>query len=157
MALPANVQTSTVKGQFILVQEDLTDDVDLRPEGIPVSGMNIRLTPMVSVVKYTGSPAETLFLDPIDAFTNQDGFIEHNGALGIQVVASNSANITPKNFTYQVRFTPPGHSSPIVFNVMALANQDLDLTMAVPVPADPGADVAAWVAAVRCWAPACSS
>ena len=148
MALPSSVQTSTVKGQFVLVQEDLTDDVDSRPEGIPVSGMNIRLTPMVSVVKYTGSPTETLFLDPIDAFTNQDGFIEHNGALGIQVVASNSANITPKNFTYQVRFTPPGHSSPIVFNVMALANQDLDLTMAVPVPADPGADVAAWVAAV---------
>lgn len=103
-ALPADIPTGLVVGQFYFINEDNVD-VDTDPDLIVVTG-SVVFTPSITVVRMP-SKASTIILLPHKArFDGQGNLVPDSGTgIGVELVATDSAllnNGTP--FTWKVDF-----------------------------------------------------
>jgi lysophospholipase L1-like esterase len=148
MALPANIGFCTVIGRFIRATADGVDG-DRDPDGIPVSGMTITFTAPIRVARnVTTVPPVTVFIDPIVAATDATGVLVGSDlSPGILLVASDDADLSPSGWSYSVTIAAPSIPA-FTFDFNAPAGTVVDLSTVIPVPASPGAEVAAWQAAV---------
>ena len=125
-----------ITGKFVVYRNDGTD-AGADPDEVPVVGLVVYMTPAMERVKETTVP-QTGFLETYWGTTGTDGVLkDSSGNAGIRVPVS-----VPENFTYKVVIVPPDGSNqaPFEFNwIIPSGTSALDLTTAIPVPADPGA------------------
>lgn len=152
MALPSNVSYTLVTGRFLQAVGDSTSDADRFPDGIPLTGMKIKFTASVAVAKNpTATPPVTVFFQPIEVTTNDDGdLVDVNGQTGVYLVSTNDPDLIPTNFTYNVYIKAPVNSgiADISFNISAPSGGTIDLTTTVPVTSNPGQTLSDWLNAV---------
>ena len=125
-----------ITGKFVAYRNDGTD-AGADPDEVPVVGLVVYMTPAMERVKEATVP-QTGFLETYWGTTGTDGVLkDSSGNAGIRVPVS-----VPENFTYKVVIVPPDGSNqaPFEFNwIIPSGTSALDLTTAIPVPADPGA------------------
>ena len=135
-----------ITGKFVVYRNDGTD-AGADPDEVPVVGLVVYMTPAMERVKETTVP-QTGFLETYWGTTGADGVLkDSSGNTGIRVPVS-----VPENFTYKVVIVPPDGSNqaPFEFNwIIPSGTSALDLTTAIPVPANPGAaNLDDWLAVV---------
>ena len=135
-----------ITGKFVVYRNDGTD-AGADPDEVPVVGLVVYMTPAMERVKETTVP-QTGFLETYWGTTGTDGVLkDSSGNTGIRVPVS-----VPENFTYKVVIVPPDGSNqaPFEFNwIIPSGTSALDLTTAIPVPANPGAaNLDDWLAVV---------
>lgn len=151
MALPTNISFGTVIGRFMRAVIDSTDP-DRDPDGIPLSGLVIRFTPSQQVFKnLTDSFGPvTIVADPIVATTGENGeVIGPDGLPGIRLVATDDPDLIPTGWTWGVSISGGNLPGAISFSMALPSNSTVDLTTVVPIPSNPGEELAAWLAAVQ--------
>lgn len=135
-----------ITGKFVVYRNDGTD-AGADPDEVPVVGLVVYMTPAMERVKETTVP-QTGFLETYWGTTGTDGVLkDSSGNTGIRVPVS-----VPENFTYKVVIVPPDGSNqaPFEFNwIIPSGTSALDITTAIPVPADPGqANLDEWLGVV---------
>ena len=135
-----------ITGKFVAYRNDGTD-AGADPDEVPVVGLVVYMTPAMERVKETTVP-QTGFLETYWGTTGTDGVLkDSSGNTGIRVPVS-----MPENFTYKVVIVPPDGSNqaPFEFNwVIPSGTSALDITTAIPVPANPGqANLDEWLGVV---------
>ena len=135
-----------ITGKFVVYRNDGTDAGN-DPDEIPVVGLVVQMTPATQRVKETTVP-QTAFLETYWGVTGSDGVLKDStGTTGIKVPVS-----VPENFTYRVRIVPPDGSNQAPFEfdwIVPAGSSGLDITTAIPVPANPGAaNLDDWLAVV---------
>ena len=135
-----------ITGKFVVYRNDGTDAGN-DPDEIPVVGLVVQMTPATQRVRETTVP-QTAFLETYWGVTGSDGVLKDStGTAGIKVPVS-----VPENFTYRVRIIPPDGSNQAPFEfdwIVPAGSSGLDITTAIPVPANPGAaNLDDWLAVV---------
>lgn len=146
--LPDTISTFKVVGRFLRSVID-SDDVGQEPDLVPVVGAEILFTPSLNPPIFKSineaSPI-TFFQESIRAVTDEAGYLHAPGepARGIYLVYGFDPDIRPSGWTWNVTITPGGNFPPINFSITGTANGVVDLSTAVPVPPNPGGDIADW-------------
>lgn len=135
-----------ITGKFVVYRNDGTDAGN-DPDELPVVGLVVQMTPATQRVKEATVP-QTAFLETYWGVTGSDGVLKDStGTTGIKVPVS-----VPENFTYRVRIIPPDGSNQAPFEfdwIVPAGTSGLDITTAIPVPANPGAaNLDNWLAVV---------
>lgn len=151
MALPTNVEFCEVTGRFLRAVLDSTDP-DRDPEGVPLEGLRVTFTAGISpalVRNVSAVPPVMIVVDPIVVFTDADGvLVDADGTAGVFLVASDDPDLDPSGWTYSVDVRNTAGATITRFSFVAPSGGSVDLATVVPVPASPGEDLPAWVAAV---------
>lgn len=150
--LPAGVQTTLITGRFMQVVVD-NHDPDTKPEGVPLANLKISIIPSVEgrIIRNTAAGV-SMVIEGFVATTDSDGHlgIRPPGApafqRGMEIPSSDSSGITPKGWTYKVTVdeTTGQRRRLAQFDIVAQADVPIDLTTVIPVPANPGVDLAEW-------------
>jgi len=148
MALPSNVSTGTVTGQFIVAVAD-GSDADYDPDTYPVAG-TVTFTPSVPYLP-DPSGGVTILAAAITGIFDEDGYLctpdpdqpKVAGRRGIQLIATDDPDLSVTGWTWKVSyaFDPlnkvalpkiPDH------NILVPSGGTVDLTSAVKVPSSTG-------------------
>lgn len=149
--LPSNVGYGTVRGVFLRGVADSADP-DKAPDALPIVGIRAVFTPNIdpAVVRVSASnPPVTLLIDPVEATTNENGELVglDDSNPGVPLIASLDPDIMPNGWTWTLTLEATGF--PLLTVTFTVApDQELDLATAIPVPPNPGNDLAQWTAAV---------
>lgn len=150
MALPSNVSTGTVTGQFIVAVVDGAD-TDYEPDTYPVQG-TVTFTPSVPYLPNpTASEPVTILADNITGILDGNGFLcspdpdspKLAGRRGVKLIATDDPDLSVTGWTWKVtyNFLPvdkrvlpkiPDHS------ILVPSGGTVDLTSAVKVPSSTG-------------------
>lgn len=147
--LPSSVLYGTVVGQFIQAVADTPDDANREPDSLPMVG-RIIFEPSVSRIKLDDPTLDnpvTVFPRTVIVTLDSQGYIVGpDGLQGVKLVASDNPG-DPSNFTYVVRMEFEDLPN-ITVPILVPANVVTDLSTTIPVPANPGDEIAAWNAIV---------
>ena len=148
MALPSNVSYGHVTGKFLRAIVD-TSDTDLYPDGQPIAGLTVKFTASVTRVKnVTADPPVTIIIDPIVCSTNNNGvLVDGQGNPGVWLIASSDKDLNPTGWTWTATFSASSIASFSTTFTLA-PDQEVDLATLIPVPSNPGTELAAWEAVV---------
>lgn len=153
MDLPSNMSFRTVVGRFLRAVADGAD-AGRDPDGVPLAGLTITFTPSVDRFKnMTATPPATIIVAPVVVTTDADGYlVDQFGIRGVRLVATDDTDLQPVGWTWRVSISGPGFRAD-TFD-MALASDanatgPLDLTSVIRVPANPGQQLADWLATVQ--------
>lgn len=137
MALPSNLSYCLVTGRFLRAVGDGGDGDEL-PEGIAVSGLSIKFSSDVEVLK---NPTEsvTILVSPITCTTDASGYLigPDGSSAGVYLIATDDPDLDPINWTWTVTLSGTD-VPPIKFSFAAPSGGTVDLTTLIPVPASPG-------------------
>jgi hypothetical protein len=151
VALPSNVTYGTVSGRFLLATADSPDDADRDPEGTPALDVKVTFTAELdpAVVRDATATPPTFFgLADVKATIGPDGtLLGPDGQPGVRLVASTNSALQPAGWTWHVNLYGTGYPN-LGFSFLLDGGQNLDLGLALQVPANPGATLAAWLQAV---------
>jgi hypothetical protein len=137
------VSYGTVVGRFLAAVADGTEDADLNPDGIPVTG-SVTFTPSVSAILVDSSvPPVTILPTPITATLDAQGYLSLNGVRGIKLVATDSSFTNPTAFTYEVSFKNMRYAGGANVNypsysIAVPTDSTTDLSLTAPVPTSTG-------------------
>lgn len=148
MALPSNVGFGKVTGAFLRATGD-GSDADSDPDGVPLAGLTVKFSASVMRVKDTSAdPPVTIIVDTVTCTTDDSGvLIDPMGNAGVWLVASTDPDLDPTGWTWTATIsasTIPSFSTTFSLDV----GQTLDLASLIPVPSNPGTQLAAWQAVV---------
>ena len=138
MVLPSNLVYGHVVGRYLLAVGDSSDG-DMLPDGVPAQG-TVVFTPSVSrILDIAALPPTTVLPQPVTCtFDQTTGDLrDPAGNLGVYLVATDS-DIYPAEWTYKVKITIPGSSTPIIFDIEVPGLEEVDLTTVTPVPSSNG-------------------
>jgi hypothetical protein len=151
--LPSSVSTFTVVGRLVKGVGDTADvgqDIDLAP----ISGITVTFTPSLTPPIYavpsaTPNPV-TIYQLPIVATTDADGFLKMgaDAGLGVELVYGFDPSIVPSGWTWDVTIDVGGNFPPQTFAISGSDGGIVDLSTVIPVPTDPGEDLAEWQAVI---------
>lgn len=148
MNVPESVGYGTVVGRFFRVAEDGTDE-GRAPDAVPMPGVQARFEAEVNpgVVRVSGPDAQVLKLDTIIGFTDDEGVLrDTQGNEGVTLMASDSPYLDPQNWTWKVTLSGGGLPTRC-FDLFVTQGSLQDLADVIPVPDNPGDDIAGWYAA----------
>lgn len=138
------MKLATVKGRFLAVLADTTNDVDSIPDQIPLRGTVI-LTPSVSAILDTsGEVPATLLPTPVTATLDEQGDLSLNGVKGVQVAATMGEGVNPSGWTYRVAFNLQAGNVKInyaSYDIQLPPDEVTDLTLVAKVPTSTGIGV----------------
>lgn len=147
MNIPAGLGTCLVTGTFLRALID-SADAGREPDATPLAGANLRLTPSVDHVRYTGATPVIMALTPINLTLDANGVIrDQAGQLGVTILASDSADGDPALWTWEATVTGPD-TAPWRHRFVAPTGGTVDLSTTRPVPASPERELAAWQTAI---------
>lgn len=149
--LPGNVTHGIVQGRLLRVVQDTVFDEDRAPKGVPITDAKVTLTAAVAYVRVPAAdPPLILWVDkPYECTTDAYGLLlGPDGQPDLELVASDGEYLFPSGWTYLVRVEAAG-MKPIEWNIVVPAGTVVDLATAIPVPANPGVEVARWVEATE--------
>lgn len=133
---PSGVQFTTVVGEF-------SRNVDNIAGMIPASG-TITFTPNVSVLRGVGATTFTAIqAQTVVTLVNGQIVDALSGLPGVQIIASDSLSIEPRDFTYKVSLNFTHLQGVFEFNFFAPANTIIDLTTVLPVNPSSGVYIGA--------------
>lgn len=152
---PNNLKYGKVVGRLVRAIGDTNVDADILPDIVPIVNARVIFTASITHAKNRSStPPVTIFFDPIEVSTDNEGYLVNtDGTREVMLIASDDPNLDPTNFTYHVKVL--GDSiAPLSWSMLIYENGPdnsgaNDLSVAVPVPPNPGEDVEHWQDAVR--------
>lgn len=139
MALPTNVNYGTVVGQFLLAYAD-SSDVGPDPDGVAAKGSIYFRPSPVKILDGTSSPNPVTILPAVvEATLDSEGYLCGYGTTrGINLVATNDADLQPLNWTWTAEFRLTDQSdTPVAipaFSFALPAGTTVDLAVVSPVP-----------------------
>jgi hypothetical protein len=148
--LPSNLSYTKLTGRFIKAVLD-GSDADAVPDSVPFTGLTIVIAADLNPrrARVAGStPPVTVDLTPFTVTTDADGDVAMpDGTKGVYIVSSNDPDLSPSGWTYSATITGTGYS-PDKVTFIAPSGGTIDLASLTRVPANPGAELTAWNAAV---------
>ena len=156
MALPSNMAFGKIVGRFMRAIGD-GSDADRDPDGIPLAGLKIVLTPSADVVRIKDAAPDpvTVFAESIACTTDSEGYVvqaDENGdptnLRGVYVPATDTEWAQAVNLRWTVTIQAGGAAGTQRFSFLVPADSETDLTTVVPVPSNPGSQIPAWEAVV---------
>lgn len=148
MALPDNINYTTVVGRFIRAVAD-TADAGKEPDVSPAVGLSIVFQPSVDVVTDdAATPPVTIVIDPITCTTDAQGYLlGPDGTAGVMLIASADEDLRPHHWTWSATITGTNYRR-VSSTFMTEPGATIDLSTVVQVPASPGEALVQWQAAV---------
>lgn len=148
MALPDNINYTTVVGRFIRAVAD-TADAGKEPDVSPAVGLSIVFQPSVDVVTDdAATPPVTIVIDPITCTTDAQGYLlGPDGTAGVMLIASADEDLRPHHWTWAATITGTNYRR-VSSTFMTEPGATIDLSTVVQVPASPGEALVQWQAAV---------
>lgn len=135
-----------VTGRFLAAVGDSTDDTDVLPDAVPVSG-TVTFTPSAAallVPSATPDPATVLPV-PVTCTLDDQGYLSRNGVRGVWLMATNDVSVNPTGYTYTVSFTGLNAAGQSVkysdFSISVLSATTQDLSVLAPVTASNGVTI----------------
>lgn len=140
--LPEEVPTGTIHGKFYFVSED-ANDPDVDPDLTVVTGVVnfIASVPILHMPRYNSTLVPLAFKAKFNA---QGELVPLKGeGIGIELPATNSAELDPMGYTWRVEFdlreSSTNHTIQIPpFNMQVSHGEVIDLTTVMPVAESPG-------------------
>lgn len=148
MTLPASITTGRVSGRFLIGLADREEDADQDPDIVPARG-TITFTPSVPYLPGNATDPITIVPTAIKGVLDSEGFLCTPSSAdprlprfrGVRLFATDNPELPVKNWTWTVSYsltnpdgTSLGSSIPS-HQISVLTGSDLDLTLAVRVPA----------------------
>ena len=135
------MQYGTVTGRFLAAVVDTPADEDLEPDAVPLAG-TVTFTPSAQALRVVTAGA-TILPMPISGTLDADGYLTLNGTRGISLIATDTDETNPRDFTYKVTFTGLNYGGvPVAypgFSIAVPAGQTINLTEVAPVAEAKGA------------------
>lgn len=135
------IQYGTVTGRLVTAVVDTAIDPDFTPDNVPLSG-TITFSPSArSILSKVDEKPTTVLPTPITVTLNANGEIEHEGALGVSLIATDDPNSIPVNWTYKVSFSLTHGGRPVrysSFDIAVPAGVTTDLTDVAPLDSSGG-------------------
>lgn len=132
-----------VVGRFLAAVGDSTDDADVYPDAVPLSG-TVTFTPSAAALLVPVASPDPATVLPVPVVTTLDagGYISINSQRGVYLLATNDPSVNPQGYTYDVSFSGLSVNGQSVkyadIQIQVLANQTTDLTLVTPVAASGG-------------------
>ena len=152
---PNNLKYGKVVGRLVRAIGDTNVDADILPDIVPIVNARVIFTASITHAKNRSStPPVTIFFDPIEVSTDNEGYLVNtDGTREVMLIASDDPNLDPTNFTYHVKVLGDG-IAPLSWSMLIYENGldnsgANDLSIAVPVPDQPGEEVEHWQDAVK--------
>lgn len=158
MALPGVISYCKITGLFLEATADTSGDPDDLPQGNPLAGATVTFRAAPSAIR-TSSPAATTIPREFVCSTDASGYLYSPGVtVGedgnapadkrcLYILASDDPDIEPHDWPWYFKVYRDDLPS-ISGSFIATADGEIDLATVVQVPASPGAETAAWIAAV---------
>lgn len=156
---PNSVSTFRVVGRLMVGKGDSADAGDA-PDLDPYAGATITCTPTIDppIYKIPGSN-QIVYQETVPATTDADGYIvaaafDENDAVvpgtggPLDLVFGGDADLNPSGWTWKIRVEAINGFPAREFIVYGSAGGTVELADYVPVPANPGAELVQWTAAV---------
>lgn len=140
--IPEEIPTGLVTGQFYFVSEDMVDP-DTDPELTVVSG-NVVFTASARVLRMPKKPATLIPLRFRGRFDGQGRLVPESGSgVGMELIATNSDQLVPRNWTWEVAFELKEAATGNTVNIPSFSFQigegeAKDLSELMPVATSPG-------------------
>lgn len=151
--IPNIISTFTVVGRLVKSVAD-SADAGTDPDVVPVVGATIVFTPDLNppVFRITStSPPLTVFQESITATTDADGYLkiaaENNR--GVVLPWGMDTDMLPSGWSWRVRISVGGNFPDRIFSIPGSGGGIVDLATVIPVPSNPGSEVAQWTAVVN--------
>lgn len=140
ITLPTNLGYGTVNGKYFLTLLDNADP-DREPEiaTLPAES-TVTFTPGVKSYKNLAVPATYLTVTTVGKFNEDGELVDHNGNLGVVLLASDNDDLSPNGWAYTVQVSIPGQTFP-AFEILVKAGETLDLTTVSPATTGGGVTV----------------
>lgn len=137
------MQYGTVTGRFLAAVADTPSDPNENPDEVPLQG-TVTFTPSAAALKVAGQGATVLPV-PISGTLDADGYLTLNGQRGVTLIATDTDETNPRDFTYKVTFTGLNYDGvPVAypgFSIAVPAGQTIDLAVVAPVAEAKGASI----------------
>ncbi|WIE65966.1 hypothetical protein DEI99_005355 [Curtobacterium sp. MCLR17_036] len=137
------MQYGTVTGRFLAAVADTPQDADTNPDEVPLQG-TVTFTPSAAALKVAGQGA-TILPVPIAGTLDADGYLTLNGQRGVTLIATDTDETNPRDFTYRVTFSGLNYGGVGVsyqsFSIAVPAGQTIDLAVVAPVAEAKGAAI----------------
>ncbi|RCL84560.1 MAG: SGNH/GDSL hydrolase family protein [Microbacterium sp.] len=146
-AYPASVSTFTVVGRLHIDEGDGID-VGADPDVNPQEGVSVTFTPQLNPKRIRVPGFGLVDIAPVAAVTDADGYVKTLGGEDVVLAYGGDPDITPTGWTWLVSIEATSVVPEDEFSIAGSAGGTVDLSEFASVsPADPGAEVVAWVSA----------
>jgi lysophospholipase L1-like esterase len=137
------MQYGTVTGRFLAAVADTSSDADLDPDQVPLQG-TVTFAPSTAALRVIGQGATILPVE-ITCQLDSEGYLTLNGNRGVSLVATDTDDTNPRDFTYKVTFTGLNYGGTPVkytgFSIAVPAGGTVDLSAVAPVASSGGASI----------------
>lgn len=141
MALPTTLTYGVVKWHAVSAVADTSLDPDALPNAVPVSG-KVTFTPSATVLLSMGDEAVTVMATAVTYNMGPDGILrDAQGNDGVTLLATDSPNVTPINWTWNVSYQLDSGAARGAFDFSLVTAAVIDLTRIAPVAASGGVPV----------------
>lgn len=151
--LPTNMSTFKVVGRMVKGVAD-SGDLGQAPDVVPIVGATVTFSPSLNppIIKVPGAFPDplTIFLESVVAVTDSSGYLKlaADGSRGVELPYGFDPDIQPNGWTWNVQIVVGGSFPTQKFSITGSAGGVVDLATVIPVPANPGSEMAAWIAVV---------
>jgi peptidoglycan/xylan/chitin deacetylase (PgdA/CDA1 family) len=146
-AYPASVSTFTVVGRLWVDEGDGADG-DADPDVNPQEGVSVTFTPQLNPKRIRVPGFGLVDIEPVAAVTDADGYVKTLNGEAVVLAYGGDPDITPTGWTWLVSIEATSVVPEDEFSIAGSAGGTVDLSEFASVsPADPGAEVVAWVSA----------
>jgi lysophospholipase L1-like esterase len=140
------MQYGTVTGRFLAAVGDTSADADRNPDEVPLVG-KVAFTaelPKGRALQVVGQKA-TILPVPITCTLDAQGYLVQNGVRSVNLIATDTDETNPRDFTYKVTFTGLTYAGTPVsygpFSIAVPAGQTIDLSVVAPVSSSNGVPI----------------
>lgn len=134
------MEYGTITGRLVAAVADTTDDPDVNPDIVPISG-TVTFTPSVKAILVVSEDI-TVVPAPIVAALDANGYVSLNGMQGVTVLATNSTYYNPTGWTYRVSFDNLSANGRRVtfdsYNIEVPVGANVDLSFVTPITGSTG-------------------
>lgn len=140
--LPAGLSFGTVTGRLIGLIADRDLDEDTLPDAVELNGTVVFTPSIKRALVTTDSQPTTIFMTPIEAYFDGEGYLFVGGNRSVQLLATNAEGLNPTDFTYEVSFVGLTVNQNAVsakpFHIRVPAGETIDITIESPVESSAG-------------------
>lgn len=149
---PAQVTTFNVVGRLVKALGDGAD-TDTNPDVIPIVGAMVSFTPTLDPPIFrvpTAKPPITVFQETVRATTDNEGFLRDfdDPTRGVTLAFGGNPDLHPTGWSWLVRIEVGGNFPVITGVIHGNPLKDTDISDVLPLPENPGSQLAPWLKAV---------